>query len=68
MFVFGTNDFGNSRCFEDGCKCLCETSATEEGTCDRIKHDGYRLYQYSVPTLGDYHALHKKYIASMATK
>ena len=59
MFAFGTNDFGVSRCTEEGCKCLCETGATESGICDRQSHYGFRLYQYSVPPLGYYHLFHK---------
>ena len=55
MFAFGTNDFGESRCYNDGCRCLCETSATEEGTCTTVDMDGYRLYKYSSPNLGDYY-------------
>ena len=47
MFAFGTNDYGTERCNNDGCKCLCETSATEEGTCTIVNHNGYRLYKYS---------------------
>ena len=47
MFAFGTNDFGNSRCDSKGCRCLCETSATKQGTCDIINHAGYRLYKYT---------------------
>ena len=47
MFIFGTNEYGTTRCSGDGCKCFCETSATKEGTCNRAGHDGYRLYKYS---------------------
>ena len=47
MFAFGTNDFLKNRCNKEGCNCLCETSATEEGTCERVDHNGYRLYKYS---------------------
>ena len=47
MFIFGTNDFGNPRCNEGACWCICETSATSVGTCNQIPHDGYRLYRYS---------------------
>ena len=47
MFAFGTNDFGVIRCYNDGCRCLCETSATPEGTCNIVGHNGYRLYKYS---------------------
>ena len=46
MFAFGTNDYGNDRCNTEGCRCLCETSATEKGTCEIKDHDGYRLYRY----------------------
>ena len=55
MFAFGTNDFGTSRCYVDGCRCLCETSATAEGTCTTVDHNGYRLYKYSIPTQGYYY-------------
>ena len=55
MFIFGTNDFGNNQCFSDGCRCYCETGATDQGTCEIMNnHDGFRLYKY---TLGDYYAL-----------
>ena len=47
MFVFGTNDFGVDRCEANGCKCLCETSAKADGTCDVVEHTGYRLYRFS---------------------
>ena len=47
MFAFGTNDFGDPRCVTSGaCKCLCETSATKEGSCSQIFHRGYRLYRF----------------------
>ena len=46
MFIFGTNDFGNDRCFSDGCKCVCETAAKDEGTCDTVDHNGFRLYRF----------------------
>ena len=52
MFAFGTNDFGKKRCYDEGCKCLCETSASEKGSCEKVDHDGYRLFRYSK---GDYH-------------
>ena len=55
MFAFGTNDFGTTRCYGDGCRCLCETSATKDGTCTTLDHDGYRLYKYKYPKLGDYY-------------
>ena len=31
MFALGTNDFGVNRCNSKGCKCLCETSAADDG-------------------------------------
>ena len=46
MFAFGTNDYGTIRCNGDGCDCLCETSATKDGSCDQVNHSGYRLYKY----------------------
>ena len=58
MFAFGTNDYGTYRCNDEGCQCLCETSATEKGTCTRADHDGYRLYKYSK---GNYHVFCLQY-------
>ena len=49
MFVFGTNDFGNPRCNDKGCYCICETAAKIDGTCTQIEHTGYRLYKYKNP-------------------
>ena len=49
MFAFGTNDFGVDRCEDSGSKCLCETSARADGTCDVVEHKGYRLYRFSAP-------------------
>ena len=46
MFALGTNDFGVNRCNRKGCKCLCETSAADDGTCDVVSHKGYRLYKF----------------------
>ena len=52
MFIFGTNDFGDPRCEDNGkqCKCFCEDSANVDGTCDTIDHNGYRLYKYTEPS------------------
>ena len=47
MFIFGTNEFGNDRCSSDGCKCICETSADDDGNCETVQHDGYRLFKFS---------------------
>mgnify|MGYP003313101212 CR=1 FL=1 len=48
MFAFGTNDYGNARCTNSNskCQCLCETSASSDGTCKEVRHTGYRLYKY----------------------
>ena len=46
MFVFGTNDYEEIRCNNDGCRCICETSAISDGSCDQVDHNGYRLYKY----------------------
>ena len=46
MFAFGTNDFGIPRCDSNGCQCLCETAAADDGTCDSVQHKGYRLYRF----------------------
>ena len=51
MFAFGTNAFGNTRCEDGACKCLCETSATSEGTCNQVSHSGYNLYRYTKGTI-----------------
>ena len=40
--------------------CYCETSATEEGTCETQSIDGYRLYKYGVANSnGSFHKLQK---------
>ena len=58
MFAFGTSDFGNSRCITGGvCKCLCETSATKQGSCNQIDHKGYRLYRFRPGMLFPRHQL-----------
>ena len=48
MFAFGVEVPGSSssRCNSDGCQCLCETSASTDGTCSQAGHIGYRLYKY----------------------
>ena len=46
MFALGTNDFGTTRCYADGCACLCETGAKDDGTCDTVDHKGYHLYRF----------------------
>ena len=46
MFIFGTNDFGGDRCNGNGCKCFCESSAENNGTCGTVTNKGYRLYRF----------------------
>ena len=46
MFALGTNDFGLIRCNDIGCRCLCEISASEDGTCNEIDNAGYILYKF----------------------
>ena len=45
MFTFGTNEYGEEKCGERGCKCFCQKSATSYGTCDETDHNGYMLYK-----------------------
>ena len=52
MFALGTNDFGVIRCYSDGCTCLCETGAADNGTCESVSHKGYHLYR--IEPLGNY--------------
>ena len=46
MFIFGTNKFGTNRCNRNGCKCYCETSASDDGSCNIKNHKGYQLYKF----------------------
>ena len=46
MFAYGTNDFGLERCYDQKCKCVCEPTASADGTCKTKNHNGYRLYRY----------------------
>ena len=55
MFAFGTNDFGNDRCQNGFCKCICETSATKEGFCHQMSHSGYNLYRFGSGKLLPWH-------------
>ena len=54
MFGFATNDFGGNRCFDDGCNCICETSAKDDGTCDIVPNNSYRLYKFKTKPRGKY--------------
>ena len=47
MFSYGIKGYGRDRCDNSGCSCYCETSATTDGTCDQVNHNGYRLYKYT---------------------
>ena len=49
MFAFSTNDFGKDQCNEKGCRCLCEISASQDGSCKQVDTDGYRLYKFDNP-------------------
>ena len=47
MFAFGAKGLGRDElCNEIGCRCLCEISASEDGTCKEVNIDGYRLYKF----------------------
>ena len=46
MFVYGTNDFGNTKCESGVCPCYCERES-EAGECDEmVDNTGYKLYKY----------------------
>lgn len=53
MFIYGTNDFGVTRCNYGGCNCFCELAASDDGTCDQTGHGGYRLYKYESVNIGN---------------
>ena len=59
MFAYGTNDTGTTRCNNDGCRCLCEISATDDGVCTRVKNDLYHLFKINIS--GDYFVSRNKY-------
>lgn len=44
MISYGTNDFGDTNCNNNGCKCNCETSASG-GTCSISITKKYKLYK-----------------------
>ena len=49
MFAYATTEDGiDDRLCEDkvGCKCLCETAATPDGSCHQVVYLGYTLYKY----------------------
>ena len=49
MFIFGRA--GGERCYDDGtCRCYCETTASDEGTCEHTDHEHYDLYRINVRT------------------
>ena len=62
MFAFGTNDYGNSRCSNGKCQCLCETSASSDGTCIEVRHTGYKLYKYRSGDKGNVAAKENPYM------
>ena len=44
MFVYGTNEFGVTRCYKGkGCACYCE-DATKAQCFKRVSHKGYNLF------------------------
>merc|ERR1711962_1545792 len=45
LFIIGTNEFGNNRCYKDGCKCYCQY-ATQPHCLVLTKHTGYDLYAF----------------------
>ena len=55
MFAFG-NDLNDDydRCWSDGCACLCETGASDDGTCAVVEHRGYNIYKLLSLSLGNY--------------
>ena len=47
MFAFGEKGLGRDDvCNEVGCRCLCEVSASDDGTCNEIDVTGYHLYKF----------------------
>ena len=46
LFIIGTNEFGNNRCYKDGCKCYCQY-ATQPHCLVLTKHTGYDLYAFN---------------------
>jgi hypothetical protein len=60
LFAFGTNDFGGIQCESGGCRCSCETIASDVGKCSSNSSGGkvivnkdYRLYKYQNPDSGN---------------
>ena len=52
-FIFGTNEFRQSRCSFDNCDCFCEFG-TENYKCKEIKeHEGFNLYAFRGKYLED---------------
>ena len=45
MFIFGTNDFGEDKCDNGLCECYCEANTENDGTCEQVDSNGYRLYR-----------------------
>ena len=60
FFIYGTNDFGESRCKSSGCKCYCELQSNR-WECDyRVGHIGYRLYRFKSDSTGENTTLRDK--------
>ena len=48
MFIYGTNEFGETKCKTNGkedCPCYCETAA-KNGHCRWVDNSGYSLYKF----------------------
>ena len=47
MFMYGTNQFGVTRCYGDkGCDCYCEMATSNYECNKQLHHGGYNLYKY----------------------
>ena len=50
MFSFGTLDYGDPGCNDKGCQCICEISASKDGSCKHVINSAVRLYKYKLPS------------------
>ena len=49
MFAFPNSD---GRCHGGRCKCLCQTGASANGTCDEVENERYDLYKFRSNEMG----------------
>merc|ERR1719494_1180856 len=49
MFMYGTNKYGVTRCYADGCTCYCELETSNYECNKQLVHKGYNLYKYLGP-------------------